>query len=54
MANLSAAVIPSIASGVYDSTGSFKPVFVFLGVWLFAAVILIALREKLGIVKKDL
>lgn len=53
LANLSAAVIPSIASGVYDSTGSFKPVFVFLGVWLFTAVILIALREKLGIVKKD-
>ena len=51
LSGLSTAISPSIISGVYDSTGSFKPVFMFLAAWLFIAILLISLREKLGIVK---
>lgn len=53
LSGLSTAISPSIISGVYDSTGSFKPVFAFLAVWLFTAIVLISLREKLGITKKE-
>ena len=52
LSGLSTALCPSVISYVFDSTGSFKPVFYGLAVWLFAAIVLIALREKLGIVRK--
>lgn len=48
---LSTAIFPTITSGVFDSTGSFKPVFAVLTVWLFAAILLVSLRKKFGIVK---
>ncbi len=52
LSGLATAFSPSIISFVFDSTGSFKPVFLFLAVWLFTAILLISLREKLGIVRK--
>ena len=52
LSGLSTALSPSIISYVFDSTGSFKPIFLFLAAWLFTAVILISMREKLGIVRK--
>ena len=52
LSGLSTAVSPSIISYVFDSTGSFKPVLLFLSVWLFAAIVLVGLRETLGIVNK--
>lgn len=53
LSGLSTAISPSIISGVYDSTGSFKPVLLFLACWLLLAIFLISLRSKLGIVRND-
>ena len=53
LSGLATAISPSIISGVYDSTGSFKPVLAFLAVWLFTAILLISLRYRFGIVKED-
>lgn len=51
LSGLSTAVFPSIVSGVFDSTGSFKPVMLTLAVWLFTAVVLIALRDRMGVLR---
>ena len=52
LSGLSTAISPTIISGVFDSTGSFKPVLAALAAWLFIAIFLISLREKLGIIRR--
>jgi len=50
---LGASLVPAVVSRVYDSTGSFTPVFTALCIWVVISVLLISLRDRIGVTRRS-